>query len=234
MQQLEDELARLGEENDKLKTRIAQLDAIYAAEGGDAKLRKAGLVAQTAGEIVAGLNDVLSNLRINVMAAEGEFDQFANHIPRASFELIREALRTAPATWSLRASYADCARSGAGLSRVSGGGAAPGRLGRHAPAHKPGARATAPTARIGVARRSRALPARAKRRAAPGPGLRGGAQQASARLPRKLRGSRGSEAKRAPPEEKKRRALGQGLRGGTPRHARLGARATAPTARIAG
>jgi hypothetical protein len=33
-------------------------------------------------------------MRINLTAAEGEFDQFANAIPRASFELIRESLRS--------------------------------------------------------------------------------------------------------------------------------------------
>jgi len=57
-------------------------------------VQRAGAIAQTAAEIVSGLNDVLSNLRINVMAAEGEFDQYASAIPRASFELIREALRS--------------------------------------------------------------------------------------------------------------------------------------------
>ena len=60
-------------------------------------MQRAGAIAQTANEIVSGLNDVLSNLRINVMAAEGEFDQYANVIPRASFELIREALRSSAA-----------------------------------------------------------------------------------------------------------------------------------------
>ena len=41
------------------------------------------------------LNDTLSEVRINVMAAEGEFEQFSHTVPRASFELIRESLRTA-------------------------------------------------------------------------------------------------------------------------------------------
>ena len=66
-------------------------------EGGDAQIRKAASVAQTAAEIVDGLNDVLSNLRINVTAAQGEFEEFAEAIPRASFELIREALRSSAA-----------------------------------------------------------------------------------------------------------------------------------------
>ena len=65
-----------------------------AAEGGDAKVQAAGQVREKAAEVVAQLNDLLSNMRINVTAAEGAFDQFASSIPRASFELIREALRS--------------------------------------------------------------------------------------------------------------------------------------------
>jgi len=94
MQKQDEEILRLNEQVAQLSRHIDELEAHLAAEGGDAKLIKAGLVAQTASEIVAGLNDVLSNLRINVMAAEGEFDQYAEAIPRASFELIREALRS--------------------------------------------------------------------------------------------------------------------------------------------
>jgi len=97
LEQLDDEVVRLGEERDRLKARVAELEATLLREGGDAKLQRAGAIAQTAGEIVSGLNDVLSNLRINVMAAEGEFDQYAAVIPRASFELIREALRSSAA-----------------------------------------------------------------------------------------------------------------------------------------
>ncbi|HEU5056942.1 MAG TPA: FHA domain-containing protein [Kofleriaceae bacterium] len=93
-EQLEEEIARLAEERDRLKGRVGELEATLLAEGGDAKVQRAGAIAQTAAEIVSGLNDVLSNLRINVMAAEGEFEQYASAIPRASFELIREALRS--------------------------------------------------------------------------------------------------------------------------------------------
>jgi hypothetical protein len=93
-EQLEEEIARISEERDRLKARAHELEATLRAEGGDAKVQRAGAIAQTAAEIVSGLNDVLSNLRINVMAAEGEFDQYASVIPRASFELIREALRS--------------------------------------------------------------------------------------------------------------------------------------------
>lgn len=94
LEQLDEELVRLGEERDRLKARVEELEATILREGGDAMVQRAGAIAQTAAEIVSGLNDVLSNLRINVMAAEGEFDQYAGVIPRASFELIREALRS--------------------------------------------------------------------------------------------------------------------------------------------
>ena len=94
LEQMEDELARLAEERDQFKRRVAALEAQLLSEGGDAVVQRAGAIAHTAAEIVSGLNDVLSNLRINVMAAEGEFDQYSNVVPRASFELIREALRS--------------------------------------------------------------------------------------------------------------------------------------------
>jgi FHA domain len=94
LEQLDEEVVRLGEERDRLTARVAELEATLRREGGDAMVQRAGAIAQTAAEIVSGLNDVLSNLRINVMAAEGEFDQYAAVIPRASFELIREALRS--------------------------------------------------------------------------------------------------------------------------------------------
>jgi hypothetical protein len=93
-EQLEEEIARVVEERDRLKRQVADMHARFASEGGDVKVQRAGAIAQTAAEIVSGLNDVLSNLRINVMAAEGEFGQYSSVIPRASFELIREALRS--------------------------------------------------------------------------------------------------------------------------------------------
>lgn len=94
LEEKEGELVRNNEEMEQLKTRIAELEAQIASEGGDVKIKRAGAIATTAGEVVTGLNDVLSNLRINVMAAEGEFEQFHEQIPRASYELIREALRS--------------------------------------------------------------------------------------------------------------------------------------------
>ncbi len=94
MEEVEEELVRLTEERNKLKRKIDDLEMQIVAEGGDAKVVRAGKIAETASEVVTGLNDVLSNLRINVMAAEGEFEQFHSAIPRASYELILEALRS--------------------------------------------------------------------------------------------------------------------------------------------
>jgi prefoldin subunit 5 len=93
-EELEEEIDNLSRERNELRRRVEELEAILAEDGANAKVIRAGAIAQTAAEIVSGLNDVLSNLRINVMAAEGEFDQFHDALPRASFELIREALRS--------------------------------------------------------------------------------------------------------------------------------------------
>ena len=97
MEELEGELATLADERDQLKTRLESMRATLESESGDAKVRRAGEIQHRAGEIVASLNDVLSNLRINIMAAEGEFEQFHDALPRASFELIREALKSSAA-----------------------------------------------------------------------------------------------------------------------------------------
>lgn len=91
---VQEELVRMTAERDELVEKVSALEGQIASEGGDVKVQRAGAIAETAGEVVVGLNDVLSNLRINVMAAEGEFEQFHDDIPRASYELIREALRS--------------------------------------------------------------------------------------------------------------------------------------------
>lgn len=94
MEDLENEVQQLGAERDQLKQRISELEQHIASEGGNVKIQQAGQVREKAAEVVQALNDLLSNMRINMTAADGEFDQFANNIPRASFELIREALRS--------------------------------------------------------------------------------------------------------------------------------------------
>lgn len=81
-------------ERDKALQRVRELEGVLQTEGNDAKGQRARILLTRTGEIVQQLNDLLSNLRINVMAAEGEFEQFAHQLPRASFELIRESLRS--------------------------------------------------------------------------------------------------------------------------------------------
>ncbi|MBT8493858.1 MAG: FHA domain-containing protein [Deltaproteobacteria bacterium] len=93
-EELEEEIDNLTRERNDMGRKIQELERILREDGASAKVQRAGAIAKTASDIVSGLNDVLSNLRINVMAAEGEFEQFASALPRASFELIREALRS--------------------------------------------------------------------------------------------------------------------------------------------
>jgi type IV secretory pathway VirB10-like protein len=94
LEDMEADFASLEEERDRFKQRIEELEGRIASEGGNVKVQRAASIREKATETVTSLNDLLSSLRINVMAAEGEFDQFSTQIPRASFELIREALRT--------------------------------------------------------------------------------------------------------------------------------------------
>jgi len=93
-EELEEIIDNMTRERNELHRQIRELEQILAEDGANARVIRAGEIARTAADIVSGLNDVLSNLRINVMAAEGEFEQFASSLPRASFELIREALRS--------------------------------------------------------------------------------------------------------------------------------------------
>ncbi len=94
MEDLEQEVEQLQAERVEMQAKVRSLEEQIATEGGDVKVQQAGQVREKAAEVVQALNDLLSNMRINVTAAEGEFDQFAQAIPRASFELIREALRS--------------------------------------------------------------------------------------------------------------------------------------------
>lgn len=103
MEDLENDLSMLEIERDGLKQRLEQLEQQLALEAGSVKVKRALEIAQATAETSASLNDILSSLRIEVMAAEGEFEQYAHNIPRASFELIRQSLREA-------ASHCDQAR----------------------------------------------------------------------------------------------------------------------------
>jgi hypothetical protein len=93
MEDLENDLAAAAEEKERLEKRVSQLEEQIAREGGNVKVQRAVEIRGKAAEIVTQLNDLLSSLRIEVMAAEGEFEQYSHTIPRASFELIRQSLK---------------------------------------------------------------------------------------------------------------------------------------------
>jgi hypothetical protein len=95
MEDLENDLSMMEIERDNLKNRIDKADREIALESGSAKVKRALEIAALTAETAASLNDLLSSLRIEVMAAEGEFEQYAQNIPRASFELIRQSMKDA-------------------------------------------------------------------------------------------------------------------------------------------
>lgn len=95
MEDLENDLSNAEVERDRFKNRIGELEGTLKAESGNAKVQKAVEIRGKAAEMVTSLNDVLSSLRIEVMAAEGEFEQFSHQLPRASFELIRQSMKNA-------------------------------------------------------------------------------------------------------------------------------------------
>lgn len=97
MEDLENDLAALEIERDTLKSRLEQAERSLELEAGSVKVKRALEIAAMTAETAASLNDLLSSLRIEVMAAEGEFEQYAHSIPRASFELIRQSLKDAAA-----------------------------------------------------------------------------------------------------------------------------------------
>ncbi len=94
MEQLERELSSVEVERDGLKQRLEHASAGDGANTGG-PVKRALDFAGTAAETAAALNDVLSSMRIEVMAAEGSLDQYAQSLPRASYELIRQSLRDA-------------------------------------------------------------------------------------------------------------------------------------------
>ena len=95
MEDLENDLSMMEIERDNLKNRLEQAERHIKLEAGSLKVKRALEIAAMTAETAASLNDLLSSLRIEVMAAEGEFEQYAQNIPRASFELIRQSLRDA-------------------------------------------------------------------------------------------------------------------------------------------
>jgi predicted component of type VI protein secretion system len=97
MEDLENDLSMVEIERDNLKSRLERNEQQQTVESGSAKVQRALQIAATTAETSANLNDILSSLRIEVMAAEGEFEQYAHSLPRPSFELIRQSLRDAAA-----------------------------------------------------------------------------------------------------------------------------------------
>jgi predicted nucleic acid-binding Zn-ribbon protein len=93
MEDLENDLSMMEIERDNLKTKLDRAEHELKAESGSVKVRRALEIAAASAETSASLNDLLSSLRIEVMAAEGEFEQYAQNIPRSSFELIRQSLK---------------------------------------------------------------------------------------------------------------------------------------------
>ena len=93
MEDLENDLSMMEIERDNLKNRLEGAERNLALEAGSVKVKRALEIAAMTAETAASLNDLLSSLRIEVMAAEGEFEQYAQNIPRASFELIRQSLK---------------------------------------------------------------------------------------------------------------------------------------------
>lgn len=95
MEDLENDLSMMEIERDNLKNRLDKAERELKLEAGSVKVKRALEIAALTAETAASLNDLLSSLRIEVMAAEGEFEQYAHNIPRASFELIRQSLKDA-------------------------------------------------------------------------------------------------------------------------------------------
>jgi hypothetical protein len=93
MEDLENDLSMIEIERDSLKNKLERAEHTLTAEAGSVKVRRAVEIAAATAETSASLNDLLSSLRIEVMAAEGEFEQYAQNIPRSSFELIRQSLK---------------------------------------------------------------------------------------------------------------------------------------------
>ena len=93
MEDLENDLSMIEIERDNLKAKLERAEQQLQLEAGSVKVRRALEIAAATAETSASLNDLLSSLRIEVMAAEGEFEQYAQNIPRASFELIRQSLK---------------------------------------------------------------------------------------------------------------------------------------------
>jgi hypothetical protein len=97
MEDLENDLSMMEIERDNIRNRLDKAERELKVEAGSLKVKRALEIAAMTAETAASLNDLLSSLRIEVIAAEGEFEQYAHNIPRASFELIRQSMKDAAA-----------------------------------------------------------------------------------------------------------------------------------------
>jgi FHA domain len=93
MEDLENDLSMVEIERDNLKSKLTRAEEQMALEAGSIKVKRALEITALTAETSSNLNDLLSSLRIEVMAAEGEFEQYSTQIPRASYELIRQSLK---------------------------------------------------------------------------------------------------------------------------------------------
>jgi hypothetical protein len=94
MEELEEKVSRLERDKSELEEKCTRLELMgRQGGGGGVQIGTAQLMLGRVEEVVNGLNDVLSELRINVLAAEGESEQWSQTLPRASYDLVRESLR---------------------------------------------------------------------------------------------------------------------------------------------
>jgi FHA domain len=94
MEELEERASRTDKQYQELESRYRDLEKLTQQTGADYNPNRANLQLSRTEEVVSGLNDVLSELRINLLAAEGEIEQYAQILPAASYELVREAIRS--------------------------------------------------------------------------------------------------------------------------------------------
>jgi hypothetical protein len=94
MEDLEERVSRLERDNRALEEKNRELQRMAEMSSADYSGPRVNINLSRTEEVVTGLNDVLSELRINVLAAEGEIENWAHILPVASFELVRESLRS--------------------------------------------------------------------------------------------------------------------------------------------
>jgi hypothetical protein len=94
MEESEERASRMEKQYAELEGRYADLERLTQQTGADYNPNRANLQLNRTEEVVTGLNDVLSEIRINLLAADGEVEQYAQILPAASYELVREAIRS--------------------------------------------------------------------------------------------------------------------------------------------